>query len=97
MSRHAEPAVFHRFRCPHCEGIHYEHERSARSFAGYIAKHLSRCGKPQEARHVDVEYALSKIVTREVGALHVPEDWDDKRPAALAALAAKFNLKATAH
>jgi len=75
MTRNAETPVFHLFRCPHCEGTHYEHERSASSFARYIAKHLTKCGQPQEPRPFDPEHALSRIITREVGVLHVPEAW----------------------
>lgn len=74
MTRRETP-VFHLFRCPHCESTHFEHERSAESFARYIAKHLTRCGKPQEPRPFDPEHALSRIITREVGVLHVPDSW----------------------
>lgn len=75
MTSTTERPVFHLFRCPYCEGTHYEHERSAASFARYAAKHLARCGKPQQLRHITEDDALDRIITREVGTLVIPEDW----------------------
>jgi hypothetical protein len=40
-----------------------------------VQKHLTKCGKPQEARNIPFEYALSRITTRETGALVLPPDW----------------------
>lgn len=94
MTRTTDTPTFHRFRCPRCDSTHFEHERSARSFAGFIAKHLSRCGKPQEPRHVTVEEALAQIETREVGALVVPEDWQRRSMARV--LADKYDVSVSA-
>lgn len=98
MTRTSDTPVFHLFRCPYCESTHYEHERSARSFARYAAKHLSRCGKPQQLRHITEDDALDRIVTREVGTLVVPEDWTPPAVSRARAnrLAAQFGMKVTA-
>lgn len=68
------PQTFHLFRCPHCDSTHFEHERSADAFAGFVAKHLSRCGAPQETRDVSRADALRRIQTREVESF-VTIDW----------------------
>lgn len=73
-----EPPTFHLFRCPYCESTHFEHERSAESFAGFVAKHLSRCGKPQELRTVTRQDALRRIVTRE-RQIDTSPDWIARR------------------
>lgn len=68
MTRTTDRRTFHRFQCPTCRNTHFEHERSVRSFAGFVAKHMSRCGeKAKASRPVAVEQAMEFIETRELG------------------------------
>jgi hypothetical protein len=67
--------VFHRWKCRRCESTHYEHERPKSAFARFVAKHASRCGRPQEPRHVLPDDVIHEIETREIGTLVVPDDW----------------------
>lgn len=91
--------TFHRFHCAKCDSTHYEHERTKHSFARFVAKHVSRCGKGHNRGFVSIEDVLPMIQTREAGVLHVPEAWSETEQQRLGlsrSLAKKFGLNPTA-